>query len=549
MASALRYDNEAFGTKTRKAPGSNNDRPFLPREKDDRFHNRKSGNTPPAIGQFARGTTDIRCVRRILAKVETVRVQQTDALSCKGLSGLRQGKEPQNSQKNNDSVYLSLVARWSELTLLIIPGAVGQFLVRLVLGVRVTVNRMYETELFLKRILEQPGDDAPRLVFADWLEEQRDPRGEFIRLQCALAKSADAASQKKLRQREQSLLKEHGKRWSQSYSGIAERCSFRRGFVEGITVSTEKFLKHAHELFDWAPLRRIRLTQMKAAQIDSLASEPALDQIVEFDLTANDLQDAGIDRLLHTSQFRNLKSLNVSVNGLTDRGLSSIVNCSGMKNLRVLDLSHNHIRNPRRCAELSSLTELDLGHNECSAETLRDACGPKLARLTIAGNPLGDQQSSLIVNHLLAQVACHGELNLGNCDLGLGFISELARSPKRKGLSALKLDSNFVGDEGIIRLAQSDGWNRLVQLSLAANGITDRGAAALASSELFPQLTYIDLRQNQLTREGIDLLWSSDRRHAKSILLLADNLPAQPIEQTLAEDEPIPFAEGEVTDS
>ena len=36
---------------------------------------------------------------------------------------------------------------------------------------------MTRDEAFLADILEHPDDDAPRLVYADWLEEQEDPRG------------------------------------------------------------------------------------------------------------------------------------------------------------------------------------------------------------------------------------------------------------------------------------------------------------------------------------------------------------------------------------
>src|SRR5438874_7799921 len=35
---------------------------------------------------------------------------------------------------------------------------------------------------FLAAILAAPHDWAPRLVFADWLEERGDPRGEMLRL-------------------------------------------------------------------------------------------------------------------------------------------------------------------------------------------------------------------------------------------------------------------------------------------------------------------------------------------------------------------------------
>ena len=39
---------------------------------------------------------------------------------------------------------------------------------------------------FLQQVVENPDDDAARLVYADYLEEQGDPRCELIRLQCEL---------------------------------------------------------------------------------------------------------------------------------------------------------------------------------------------------------------------------------------------------------------------------------------------------------------------------------------------------------------------------
>jgi uncharacterized protein (TIGR02996 family) len=42
----------------------------------------------------------------------------------------------------------------------------------------------------LARILASPEDDAPRLVYADWLDEHGEPaRAEFIRVQCELART------------------------------------------------------------------------------------------------------------------------------------------------------------------------------------------------------------------------------------------------------------------------------------------------------------------------------------------------------------------------
>src|SRR4051812_42241662 len=57
-----------------------------------------------------------------------------------------------------------------------------------------------------------PGDDAPRLVLADWLEENGGEadraRGEFIRLQCQLA-HARVADRSDMEWRERSLWWEY----------------------------------------------------------------------------------------------------------------------------------------------------------------------------------------------------------------------------------------------------------------------------------------------------------------------------------------------------
>jgi uncharacterized protein (TIGR02996 family) len=45
---------------------------------------------------------------------------------------------------------------------------------------------MITADAFLQAILDAPDDNAPRLIYADQLEERGDPRGEFIRVQVAL---------------------------------------------------------------------------------------------------------------------------------------------------------------------------------------------------------------------------------------------------------------------------------------------------------------------------------------------------------------------------
>src|SRR4051794_25062384 len=93
---------------------------------------------------------------------------------------------------------------------------------------------------FLTAICRSPDDDAPRLVYADWLEEHGDPeRAEFIRVQCALAaETYDDPRHDELEERNESLLGQHGEKWSTDVRGpgVREVC-FRRGFVEAVVTS------------------------------------------------------------------------------------------------------------------------------------------------------------------------------------------------------------------------------------------------------------------------------------------------------------------------
>jgi uncharacterized protein (TIGR02996 family) len=65
-------------------------------------------------------------------------------------------------------------------------------------------------DALLRAICENPDDDAPRLVYADWLDEHGDPRqAEFIRVQIELAcLPDDARASHPLTERERALWRE-----------------------------------------------------------------------------------------------------------------------------------------------------------------------------------------------------------------------------------------------------------------------------------------------------------------------------------------------------
>src|SRR5207237_8177394 len=104
-------------------------------------------------------------------------------------------------------------------------------------------------DAFLRTIAAAPDDDAPRLVYADWLEERGDPRGTSVRAQCALAALPDDAPRRHdLEQAERQLLAAHAADWTRDLAGRVSGWQFRRGFVAEVTLSAAAFLEHGADL-------------------------------------------------------------------------------------------------------------------------------------------------------------------------------------------------------------------------------------------------------------------------------------------------------------
>ena len=115
---------------------------------------------------------------------------------------------------------------------------------------------MSDRDDLFRRLLAAPEDDAPRLVYADWLDEHGQPeRAEFVRLQCAM----DRIPPKTGRWRP---LYERAVRWSGEWKAhwagpALERvlnAEFRRGFVDRVRLTVDQFLKSADELLTLEPV-------------------------------------------------------------------------------------------------------------------------------------------------------------------------------------------------------------------------------------------------------------------------------------------------------
>src|SRR5262245_24225920 len=102
---------------------------------------------------------------------------------------------------------------------------------------------MTEREALLRAVCENPDDDLPRLVFADWLDENGDEAArawaEFIRLQCRAARLPEDSSARQHHESRAALLRKHGPDWRgdlPTSPGHRWGETFIRGFASELIV-------------------------------------------------------------------------------------------------------------------------------------------------------------------------------------------------------------------------------------------------------------------------------------------------------------------------
>ncbi|MCC7424127.1 MAG: TIGR02996 domain-containing protein [Planctomycetaceae bacterium] len=324
-------------------------------------------------------------------------------------------------------------------------------------------------EDFLEEIRRVPADNAPRLLLADWLDERGDPRGEFIRIQCALAAMpADDSGRKALAERNAELEAEAK---SQALAelrpaGVLD-VRFHRGFIDRMHVEGTQFLDM------WRPIARLAPTlgglawrklpsKQAPAALGKLLEGPAFAHLSALDLSGNALMFPAVDVLASSKAVRRLVTLKLNDNPLGGEAGMRLARSTEFQKLQRLELA--------RCG----LTPRETG------VLARNAGLTALETLMLGGNALGDDGFRNVA--LAAPLENLRTLSVVENEIGLPGVTAFAESSRLVRLSNLDLSNNWIGDAGAEALATSSSCGRLTELKLLNCGISEGGLATLRKS-------------------------------------------------------------------
>jgi uncharacterized protein (TIGR02996 family) len=366
-------------------------------------------------------------------------------------------------------------------------------------------------EGLVRAVFQNPDDDTPRLVFADYLDENDQPdRAALIRTQCALAREAKTSDRgKELRKEERRLLAALEKQIGTLPEGM--RAEFRRGFLHlhanlysfrEVGALPERFTRlfrdgwvevfrpvsYIYELLDDEHATLLRLV----GELDFSDAYMGEDQLVALVAQAADMKATG--RLCRVKVAKRHK--------------------------KVFDeLTAAQAGNPgkpasRRVGELRQFRSL----TSQSLELLSRAGRLRTARQLVLDGRLRNRDAELLASADLSGVE---QLHLIGWQLEPGGVAALAEG--LSGLSGLGVRGTRLEPAHVAPLARGGIARNLQGLALPYASLTDAGLHELAGGSPFPRLLSLDLEENSLTTAGILAFLRSPNFPALTSLTLTRN--------------------------
>ncbi len=388
---------------------------------------------------------------------------------------------------------------------------------------------------FLQAICENPDDDTPRLVYADWLEEHGNAeRAEFIRTQIDLSRLPEYEPlwQRYRASRRWGLLEGDLRKGLPKLPEGLEwvHLCFHRGFPWKVWVhDLGALLTHARYLFAQAPVQALK--DVGRQEFTRLARSPHLKRMRALELSGHHIGERLIDVLSESRYATRITDLNLGPSGISAGGLHRLLRCPLGRRLRRLVVWHTffstrgrQFAEAFRGATVPALECLDLSHNQLDEvqwqSMLQSWSLPALRQLELYGSRLGpggtmtlarfaglNRLNYLGLGHSKPGVAAlralldspHLEglqgLGLAGNDLGPDAAYALAGCPRLAGLRSLDLRGNPLGGEGLIALVRSPYLKNLGSLQIHETGIGNKGLRALVASPSLENLSHLDLFQ------------------------------------------------------
>jgi uncharacterized protein (TIGR02996 family) len=391
-------------------------------------------------------------------------------------------------------------------------------------------------------------DDAPRLVYADWLEDHGDPvRAEYIRNECALWDKlpADADYPARIERRlelrvqvqprtmEPKLPTAVGFHDSSLEGGDDSSVAFHRGFpyfaqdphVEGGhpgRTHAEAFRDALAGVVSETTIRGVDFYTLWR-HFDVISSSPAAGRLSAISCHNSDPEDGptAAEMIAASPAAANLVWLDLAQMS-TNRDLTALASAEFPRLLRletnwwmpedrVSDLLQADWFGRLRRIRMMNLTgsgdvvgaglgRLPQLHTIESYEVHSDALGalaapgafPALGRLSICASLRG-AGSVTLANAELPLLAV---LELEGCGLRNDDVRTLLGASWFGRLRVLGMPTNEIGDRGVAAIAASPAAKNLQVLSLGDNSFGKGGLTAIARPGAFPSLTTLDLHSS-----------------------------------------------------
>jgi len=358
---------------------------------------------------------------------------------------------------------------------------------------------MSDEKALLGAIWEHPHEDTPRLMYADWMQENGQPeRAEFIRVQCELAglDEWDEERRPTLEKREKKLWKQFAKAWGAKLPADLRKSPFRRGFVAPETrrMNVKRFRELPTSVFRDAPAWDYTIEGHRA-EIPKIAKCRTLARIGSLKFWSG-VTAAGAARVLASPYLRNVRSLSLGSDSEWAKGLAALAANTEIENLAELDLQD--------------------GLDDAAAAVI--ASSPGFAKL----------RSFSVYHHTLTSEGLQSIFNspyLGNLThltipawYGTEGAEAIAKSQPKFRLRKLVMYGAWMTDEGMALIANWPGLESVRSLSIGGHSAV-LGPRALANSPHAGNLRELDLGLSDLSPAGAMALARSKTLNLKSLLI------------------------------